>query len=79
MGGSGYDAALARLRQVAQLTERTPAAETAIQQLEALIATYHSEPSRTLSDYFQTTFRLLVWMTCLFGLLGRSNRNQGQH
>lgn len=42
MGGSGYDAALARLRQVAQLTGRTPAAETAIQQLEALIATYRA-------------------------------------
>jgi iron complex transport system substrate-binding protein len=42
MSGSGYNAALARLRDIAQLTGRVTAAETAIQQLETQIETYRA-------------------------------------
>jgi iron complex transport system substrate-binding protein len=42
MSGSGCNAALARLRDVAQLTRRMTEAETAIQQLETQIETYRT-------------------------------------
>ncbi|WP_172799613.1 ABC transporter substrate-binding protein [Leptolyngbya sp. O-77] len=42
MSGSGYDIALARLRDVARLTGRDTVAETAIQQLETQIETYRT-------------------------------------
>ncbi|WAL60357.1 ABC transporter substrate-binding protein [Thermocoleostomius sinensis] len=42
MSGSGYNPALARLRDVAQLTGRITEAETAIQQLESQLQTYRT-------------------------------------
>ncbi|WP_416671384.1 ABC transporter substrate-binding protein [Egbenema bharatensis] len=62
MSGSGYNAALARLRDVAQLTGRTTEAEAAIQQLETQLETYRA----TISTHQKKTVLMMGGSTLNF-------------